>query len=74
MSKESLLIAIGERLKTRRKELGLTQAQLSYSCETDPSYIRKVEAGKVNISINNLAEMVAALEMSLSDFFKGMEL
>ena len=72
MSDNRLLTEIGERIKTRRKELGITQAQLSYSCETDPSYIRKVEAGKVNISIKNLAEMINALDISLSEFLKGL--
>ena len=72
METDSLLSVIGERLKARRNELGITQAQLSYSCDTDPSYIRKVESGKVNISIKNLAEMADSLNISLSELLKDL--
>ena len=72
MANEQLLKDIGNRIKARRKELKITQAELSYSCSTDPSYIRKVESGKVNISILNLQEITSALEISLSDFLQDI--
>jgi len=50
----------------------MTQAQLSYKVETDPSYIRKVESGKVNISISKLHEIVTALDISLSELLKDL--
>ncbi len=50
----------------------MTQAQLSYKVDTDPSYIRKVESGKVNISIAKLQEIVTALDISLSELLKGI--
>lgn len=71
METDSILSVIGERIKARRKELGITQAQLSYTCETDPSYIRKVESGKVNISIKNLAEIAQALDSTLVEILDG---
>ena len=67
MAEERILKEIGQRIRARRKALNLTQAELSYMCSTDPSYIRKVESGKVNISIINLNEMAKALEMTLSE-------
>jgi len=67
VEQKEILHTIGRRLKARREELGMTQAELSYKCDTDPSYIRKVESGKVNISIGNLAEMAIALEITLSE-------
>ena len=72
MEADSLLSIIGERLKARRNELGITQAQLSYYCDTDPSYIHKVESGKVNISIKNLAEIADSLNISLSELLKDL--
>ncbi|MCB9312843.1 MAG: helix-turn-helix transcriptional regulator [Lewinellaceae bacterium] len=68
MEEIHLLGEIGKRLKACRKKRRLTQAQLSYACQTDPSYIRKIEAGKVNISVVRLASILAALDMSLHEF------
>jgi len=67
-----ILVTIGQRLKSRRRSLDMTQAQLSYKVETDPSYIRKVESGKVNISISKLHEIVTALDFSLSELLKDI--
>jgi len=67
-----ILVTIGQRLKSRRNNLDMTQAQLSYKVETDPSYIRKVESGKVNISISKLHEIVTALDISLSELLKDL--
>jgi len=67
-----ILVTIGKRLRARRKYLDMTQAQLSYKVETDPSYIRKVESGKVNISISKLHEIVAALDISLSELLEDL--
>ncbi len=72
MEKIGILVCIGQRLKARRKNLAMTQAQLSYKVDTDPSYIRKVESGKVNISIAKLQEIVTALDISLSELLKGI--
>ena len=72
MEDKTILPIIGERLKARRIELGITQAQLSYTCETDPSYIRKVEKGKVNLSIVKLHELTNALGMSLSELLQNL--
>jgi len=65
-------VIIGQRLKSRRNNLDMTQAQLSYKVETDPSYIRKVESGKVNISVSKLHEIVAALDISLSELLEDL--
>jgi transcriptional regulator with XRE-family HTH domain len=67
-----LLKELGRRLKERRKSLRLTQAQLSYTCDTDPSYIRKVEAGSINISIVRLAAILKALDISMHEFLKDL--
>lgn len=72
MEEIDILVTIGQRLKSRRNKLDMTQAQLSYKVETDPSYIRKVESGKVNISISKLHEITAALDVTLSELLKDI--
>lgn len=67
-----LLKEIGRRLKERRKSLRVTQAQLSYGCQTDPSYIRKVEAGKINISLVRLAAILKVLDITMHEFLKDL--
>ena len=73
MEGKEILSIIGKRLKNRRLELKLTQAQLSYLVDTDPSYIRKVEKGKVNISVKRLYKITEALNITLSDLLKSLD-
>ncbi|WP_406626731.1 helix-turn-helix domain-containing protein [Portibacter marinus] len=56
-----------------RIEKDLSQEQLAHLCDTSASYIRKVEAEKVNISMLRLHEIVAEFELSLGEFFSMMK-
>ena len=66
---KTLLENIGRKLRFIRVEKGITQEALANMCKTDASYIRKVESGKVNISISRLSAIIGALEMELAEFF-----
>ena len=64
---------IGVRIKELRISLGLSQEKFALKIGMDRTYFASVEAGKRNISINNLEKIINGLELSLSDFFSGME-
>lgn len=64
---------IGVRIKELRISLGLSQEKFALKIEMDRTYFASVEAGKRNISINNLEKIINGLELSFSDFFSGME-
>ena len=64
---------IGVRIKELRISLGLSQEKFALKIGMDRTYFAFVEAGKRNISINNLEKIINGLELSFSDFFSGME-
>ena len=68
----NVLKEIGSQLKKLRIEKELTQEKLAYLTGTDPSYIRKVESGKVNISVKRLYAIASSLEISLSELFSSI--
>jgi len=57
------------RLKERREELGFTQAQLAEQTGVNPSYIGLLERGERVPSLDVLVELVAALDLSLTELF-----
>lgn len=60
---------VGQRIKELRHKLGISQEELAARADIHRTYIASLEVGKRNISIITLEKIVAALEISLSDFF-----
>ena len=57
---------LGERLRRRRKTLGLTAKRLARAAGVSPSYISQIERGKqTGPSLEVLGALAAALEVSL---------
>ena len=63
---------VGNRIKEIREIKGISQKDLSFYSELDRSYIASVESGMRNISIKNLDKISKALDISLSELFKGI--
>lgn len=63
---------VGERIRSRRKQLNLSQEKLALKADVDRTYLAGVEQGKRNISIRNLEKILSALEISFADFFTGI--
>ena len=59
--------AIGERLRSQRKALKLTQAQVGKRAGVKQSYIAEIEAGTVNTTLDTLAKVGRALELTSID-------
>jgi len=66
-------LKIGQRIKVLRKGLGLSQEGLAYKAEVDRTYVTDVENGRRNVSVEILERLVAALEVSFTDFFNSKE-
>jgi len=62
---------IGLRIKELRKAKGLSQEQLALRAEIDRTYMASVENGKRNVAIINIEKILAALEISFSQFFNS---
>ena len=60
---------VGNRIKTLRKALNISQEEFAFRCGMDRTYITSLENGKRNISIVNLEKISKVFNMSLSEFF-----
>ena len=61
----------GEKIKSLRKEKGLSQEKLAHLSKLDRTYIPSIESGKRNISITVLEKISNALGMTVSEVTKG---
>ncbi|WP_461815888.1 helix-turn-helix domain-containing protein [Faecalimonas sp.] len=63
---------VGLRIKQLRSQQGISQEKLALKAEIDRTYLAGVEQGRRNPSIKSLEKIINALEISFSDFFKGI--
>ena len=60
-SMETLKV-LGEVIRRRRKEMGLTQEELGNKAGVDPKYIGEIERGNANITIKTFFSIAHALK------------
>ena len=63
----------GEAVRTRRRELGLTQERLAERAGLHRVYVAEVELGKRNVSLVNIERLAVALSVSIPDLFSKPE-
>ena len=66
--------AFGLKVQQLRKEAGLSQEKFALSIDMDRTYLASVEAGKRNISINNIKKIADGLSITISELFAGVEI
>lgn len=69
----STIKSIQNRIKQLRKDKDLTQEILSERSEISRDYLSEIERGKKIPSLKRLIKIVKALDISLSDFFEGID-
>ncbi len=69
---ETTRTLIGKHIRTLREGKGLTLNQLALMIGTERSYLGKIEAGKINTSIDKLERIAKGLDMTLFEFFDSM--
>ena len=60
---------VGKRIVEFREKAGITTNKLAYICGLSQSFLRSVELGEKNISVNNLSIICNALNITMYDFF-----
>jgi len=65
-------ILAGARLRTRRKEIGISQAALGLSSGITFQQIQKYENGANRISLSRLSEFAIMLKVPISYFFEAL--
>lgn len=62
-----LLRAFGLAVRTRRDEIGLTQAELAHRADLHRSYIGDIERGARNVALLNVWRLASALNVTLAE-------
>ena len=74
MEKKSLLAQkFGAHVRRLRTERGMSQEEVAFACERSLNYMSEIETGKRNPTLDTVAAICAALGMTLTEFFDGME-
>ena len=68
-----MLQTLGNKLRSRREELGFSQEALADLCGFDRTYISLLERGKRNVSLINLARIAQGLRTSVAQLTEGIE-
>lgn len=68
-NKKDILIIVGENIREKRIKLNLTQDQLAYEAGVTREFVNKVESGKYNISLRNLAKLASVLNTDVKELF-----
>lgn len=61
----------GKNLKRLRLEKGISQESLALLANLDRTYIPSIEKGSRNVSITVVEKLAIALNVDVSEFFKG---
>lgn len=64
---------IGKRIRNYRTQLKLSQEELAEKCSLHPTYIRQVERGEKNATIESISRITAGLDVPLSTLFENLE-
>ncbi|KPU82953.1 XRE family transcriptional regulator [Psychromonas sp. PRT-SC03] len=59
---EDLAIQVGNRIRIKRKELGISQDKFALLTNIDRSYFGRIERGEVNITLEKLYQLSRALK------------
>ena len=61
---------LGERIKTIRKEKGMTQVDLGYACDIEKQNMYRIEKGNTNPSILLLKKIAEKLEVDVKELLE----
>lgn len=62
----------GERIRSIRKEQGLSQEELAFKAGLHRTYIGMIERGEKNVTLENIYKLALGLHIEISDLFKGL--
>ncbi len=62
---------IGERIKQKRREKGITQEMLAEKMDLSIAYLSRVERGEANINLKRLVQISELLDINVSELITG---
>lgn len=73
MSDYKLRHLIGERIRDKRKEKGLSQEEFAELANIHPTYIGQLERGEKSATIDSLEKVTGALEVTFEELFSNLQ-
>ena len=61
------ILRLGKKIRTTRRQIGLSQEALAYESGLDRGYVGRIERGETNITVVKLLQISDALEISMRD-------
>lgn len=65
--------SFGKRVQQLRRETGMSQEKFALSIGMDRTYLASVEAGRRNLSLNNIEKIAGGFGISIARLFEGVE-
>ena len=69
-TKIDILILFGNKVRTFRKEKGISQEELAFRSELHRTYIGMIERAEKNVTLKNIEKIAKGLGISIQEFFK----
>jgi len=66
---DNILVSFGKTVRKLRMERGISQEVFAELCELHRTYISDIELGKRNVSLENIARIANALNITISELF-----
>lgn len=63
----------GERVRTRRQSLGLSQEALADRCGVHWTFLGQVERGQRNLALHNILKLAAGLKVDPGELITGLK-
>jgi DNA-binding XRE family transcriptional regulator len=70
---ESLYEKLAERIRTRREDLKLTQAELANRARVSRSSLANIETGRQSVLLHQFVDLARALELRWEDLMPSMD-
>ncbi len=67
---KDILIRVGQRVRSQRMKLGISQEELAARADVHRTYIGMIERAEKNITLENIEKICKALDLTISEFFK----
>lgn len=67
MNEQQLFIKIGDKIKEKRLEKGISQQDLAAKCNFEKANLSRIEAGRTNLTIKTAFKISCALGIKLKD-------
>lgn len=70
---KDIIKLLGERIQQLRKEHGFSQEKLAHRANIHRSHLGKIERGEISVTIESVAKVADAFEMTLEEVFKHLQ-